>query len=229
MKTRVLIIDDDPQLGSMLVEYLQDNGLKPAHRLDGAEGLEALHADTFDIVILDVMLPDTDGFEVLRRIRTHSEIPTLMLTAKGEPTDRIVGLELGADDYMPKPFAPRELLARIRAILRRGQTTQAQSLRFGRLLIDVSKREVRLDEEIKELTGHQFDLLHLLATRAGRVQSRDQLMQGLRGHDLETFDRSIDVHISRIRAAIETDPKNPSWIRSIRGVGYIFTAQDEEA
>jgi two-component system, OmpR family, phosphate regulon response regulator OmpR len=176
------------------------------------------------------MLPDLDGFEVLRSVRKASNIPVLMLTARGEETDRIVGLELGADDYLPKPFNPRELLARLSAILRRVRPQLEAKpdgvLRFGRLDIDEGAREARMDGKVCALTSHQFELLRVLAERAGRVQTRDQLMQAVRGSDVEEFDRSIDVHISRIRAAIEDDPKHPRRIRTIRAVGYVFSASN---
>src|SRR5206468_3941319 len=183
-----------------------------------------------DAVILDVMLPDLDGFETCRRMRAASDIPILMLTAKGEETDRIVGLEIGADDYLPKPFNPRELLARLRAILRRRTQPASERrrvLRFGHLEIDVDARTVRLDGEPRTLTAYQFDLLHTLAANAGRVLSRDALMGKLKGENLEAFDRSLDVHISRIRAAIEDDPKHPRRILTVRGAGYVF-AKDQD-
>jgi DNA-binding response OmpR family regulator len=181
-------------------------------------------------VLLDVMLPDADGFEVCRRIRAASDVPVLMLTARGDDTDRIVGLELGADDYLPKPFNPRELLARLRAILRRraAGSERRAVLRFGRLEIDREARSVRLDGRDRPLTSHQFDLLVALAESAGRVLSRDALMERVRGDALEAYDRSIDVHISRIRVAIEDDVRHPRRIVTVRGAGYVFArAQDE--
>jgi len=176
------------------------------------------------------MLPDTDGLDLCRRIRAQSNIPLLMLTARGDPLDRVVGLELGADDYLPKPFEPRELLARLRAILRRQHTaTDADVLRFGRLEIDRGARQVRVDGHDKPLTGYQYTLLLALAERAGRVLSRDALMDLTKGGVLEDFDRSIDVHISRIRAAIENDPKKPRRILTVRGVGYVFAKEQDRA
>jgi DNA-binding response OmpR family regulator len=185
-------------------------------------------SESFDAMILDLMLPDVDGLDICRALRAKSDMPVLMLTARGDPLDRVVGLELGADDYLPKPFEPRELLARLRAILRRrsGQA-QSQVLRFGRLEIDPGAREVRLDGQRKTLTGHQFALLLALAQRAGRVLSREALMDLTRGAALEDFDRSIDVHISRLRAAIEDDPKRPRRILTLRGAGYVF-AKDQD-
>lgn len=231
MSERVLIIDDDEILAAMLAEYLQDHSLEVEHAAHPTRGLSLLKTSRFDVVVLDVMLPEIDGFEMVSRIRAISEIPILMLTARGEETDRIVGLELGADDYLPKPFNPRELLARLRALIRRQRRAVAASatvVRFGALEIDLSRRRVRLDGVHRELTGYQFDLLVALAQNRGRVVSRDELMHRVRGAELEPFDRSIDVHISRVRAAIEEDPKKPVRILTVRGVGYLF-ASDEDS
>ena len=210
----ILMIEDDEELSEMVREYLEPMGFEVHTRTHGATGLEALEGGSFDALLLDVMLPDADGFDLCRRIRAGSDIPILMLTARGDEADRIVGLELGADDYLPKPFNPRELLARLRAILRRGGRSSAddpaQLLRFGRLEIDREARKVRVDGEERDLTSHQFELLCVLADNAGRVLSRDQLMNNVRGVPLEAFDRSIDTHISRIRGAIEDDPAIPS-------------------
>jgi DNA-binding response OmpR family regulator len=231
MTERVLIVDDDLRLASMVAEYLGARGFDADHRKDATSGFAAARDGAYDIVILDVMLPDGDGFDLCRRLRAVSEVPILMLTARGDDTDRIVGLELGADDYLPKPFNPRELLARLRAILRRnGPTTPRaeSSLRFGALHIDKAAREVRVGHERCELTSHQFALLLALAERKGRVLSREQLMEVVRGDELEAFDRSIDVHVSRIRAAIEKDPKHPRFIKTVRSVGYVFTGEGDE-
>ena len=229
----MLIIDDDEALAEMLSEYLTVRNLEVVARYRADAGLAALEKETFDAVILDVMLPDLDGFEVCKRIREHSNIPVLMLTARGDETDRIVGLEIGADDYLPKPFSPRELLARLRAVLRRTQSSKQpsqRSLRFGRLEIDRDARAVAIEGDRQSLTSHQFELLLVLAENAGRVLSRDQLMQNLRGHAVEAFDRSIDNHVSRIRAAIEDDPKNPRRLLTVRGAGYVFArSQDDGA
>ncbi len=230
MVTRVLIIDDDEALTGMLVEYLEARGLDVTARHRADRGLEALTATLFDAIILDLMLPDLDGFEVCRRIREESNVPIIMLTARGEETDRIVGLEIGADDYLPKPFNPRELLARLRAILRRAGPTnsdRARPLRFGRLEIDRDARVVAIEGRPCTLTSHQFELLRILAENAGRVLSRDQLMQNLRGHTLDAFDRSIDIHVSRIRAAIEEDPRNPRRLLTVRGSGYVFARSQD--
>ncbi|MCK6527747.1 response regulator transcription factor [Myxococcota bacterium] len=227
---RILIIDDDDRLAALLAEYLTARGIAVDRRGDGHGGLAALRRGPYDAVVLDVMLPDLDGFEVLRRLRATSDVPVLMLTARGEETDRIVGLELGADDYLPKPFNPRELLARLRAVLRRarpGTEGRPAVLRFGRLEIDRDARVARLDGRPRDLTGHQFDLLLALAESAGRALSRDQLMEKVRGDALAAFDRSIDVHVSRIRAEIEDDPRHPRRILTLRGVGYLFTRDPE--
>jgi DNA-binding response OmpR family regulator len=224
MPDRILMIEDDARLGGMVRDYLAEAGFRVSVRETAADGLAALEREPYDALILDVMLPDLDGFEVCRRVRASSDVPILMLTARGAPTDRIVGLELGADDYLPKPFEPRELLARLRAILRRrkGAASAAPTLRFGRLEIDRDARVVRLDGEERALTSYQFDLLVALAEHAGRVLSRETLLDLVKGESLEAFDRSIDVHVSRIRAAIEADPRKPRRIITVRGAGYVF-------
>ena len=227
MAERILIIEDDESLASMVSEYLQTAGMQVDAAHDAETGLAVLAQARPDAVLLDVMLPDLDGFEVCRRIRASSDVPVLMLTARGEDTDRIVGLELGADDYLAKPFNPRELLARIRAILRRssGRRSNCRNvLRFGRLEIDPASRRVTLGDAPRALTGYQFDVLYALASNAGRVMSREQLMDRLRGEALESFDRSIDVHVSRIRAAIEDEPRRPRRIITVRGAGYVFAS-----
>ena len=230
MPERILMVEDDRSLTNMLTEYLLPLGIHVTAAGSAADGLRLIERDTFDALVLDVMLPDGDGFEVCRTVRARSDIPILMLTARGDELDRIVGLELGADDYLPKPFNPRELLARLRAILRRRTLPAAarrKVLRFGRLEIDVDARVVRLDGEVRTLTGYQFDLLCALAAHAGRVMSRDALMEKLKGENLEAFDRSLDVHISRIRAAIEDDPRHPRRIITVRGAGYVFAKHEE--
>ena len=232
MAEQVLIVDDDTRLSAMLAEYLAGNGFAVHTAASASAGLADLRRRPPDAVILDVMLPDIDGFETCRRIRAVSDVPILMLTAKGEETDRIVGLEIGADDYLPKPFNPRELLARLKAILRRrsaGTHGVRRVLRFGRLEIDPGSRAVSVDGRECVLTTYQFDLLAALAESAGRVLSREQLMELVRGEELEAFDRSIDVHISRIRSAIEDDAKHPRRIVTVRGLGYVFArVQDDE-
>jgi DNA-binding response OmpR family regulator len=225
---RILLVEDDARLAAMVREYLAAAGFRVSVAAGGAAGLEKLAREPFDALVLDLMLPDMDGLELCRALRAKSDIPVLMLTARGDAADRIVGLELGADDYLPKPFEPRELLARLRAVLRRGRTgAGAKTLRFGRLEIDRDARAARLEGAERGLTSYQFALLLALAENAGRVLSRDALMDLVKGEPLEAFDRSIDVHISRIRAAIEDDPKKPRRILTVRGAGYVFAkAQD---
>jgi len=224
----ILLIEDDARLAEMVAEYLGEAGFRVAVAAAGRVGLERLTREPYDALVLDLMLPDMDGLEVCRQLRAKSDIPVLMLTARGEAMDRIVGLEIGADDYLPKPFEPRELLARLRAILRRRQPGgPANVLRFGRLEVDCDARVVRVDGAERSLTGHQFTLLVALAQKAGRVLSRNALMDLVKGEALEAFDRSIDVHISRIRAAIEDDPKRPRRILTVRGAGYVFAKQQD--
>jgi two-component system, OmpR family, phosphate regulon response regulator OmpR len=225
MTESILLVEDDARLADMLSEYLGQAGFRVTIASQGAAALQKLSQAEFDAIVLDLMLPDMDGLDVCRQVRTGSDTPVLMLTGRGEPVDRIVGLELGADDYLPKPFEPRELLARLRAILRRrvkGRVTADQSLVFGRLEIDAAARVVRLDGAECALTGYQFDLLAALASRAGRILSREALMDLVKGEHLEAFDRSIDVHMSRIRAAIEDDAKKPRRVITVRGAGYVF-------
>ena len=230
MVERILLVEDDSRLAEMLSEYLGQAGFGVTIAPRGAVALERLSGANYDAVVLDLMLPDMDGLEVCRQLRTRDDTPVLMLTARGDAIDRIVGLELGADDYLPKPFEPRELLARLRAIIRRrarGTATDEPVLRFGRLEIDTAARAVRLDGELCELTAYQFDLLAALARNAGRVLSREILMDLVKGKELEAFDRSIDTHVSRIRAAIEDSPKKPRRIITVRAAGYVFAkAQD---
>jgi DNA-binding response OmpR family regulator len=225
MSERVLVVEDDPRLAEMLSEYLGQAGFRVSLATLGAAAVRQLADSPYDAVVLDLMLPDMDGLDVCRQIRTSSDTPVLMLTARGDAIDRIIGLELGADDYLPKPFEPRELLARLRAILRRrtpGKTAAERPLHFGRLDIDTAARAVLLDGVRCDLTGYQFDLLLALAENAGRVLSRETLMDKVKGEHLEAFDRSIDVHMSRIRAAIEDDPKKPRRVITVRGAGYVF-------
>jgi DNA-binding response OmpR family regulator len=229
MVERILLVEDDPRLADMLFEYLGQAGFAVTVAALGSTALEKLSEADFGAVLLDLMLPDMDGLNVCRQLRAKYDTPVLMLTARGDAVDRIVGLELGADDYLPKPFEPRELVARLHAIMRRrvrGATGERPS-HFGRLELDTAARAVRLDGKPCELTGYQFDLLVALAKNAGRVLSREVLMDLVKGEEFESFDRSIDVHISRIRAAIEDNPKKPRRIITVRAAGYVFAkAQD---
>jgi two-component system, OmpR family, phosphate regulon response regulator OmpR len=239
MNPHLLMIEDDERLARMVGEYLGQSGFVVHHAATAHAGLEQIQAFEADsepqLIILDLMLPDMDGLEVCRRIRAlpgvGAQTPILMLTAKGDPMDRIIGLEMGADDYLPKPFEPRELLARIRAILRRfvegSATPPVSQMNFGSLLIDRDARTVTVRTQPCDLTSYQFDLLVSLAERAGRVLTRDQIMEAVRGRELDAFDRSIDVHMGRIRAAIEADPKQPKRILTVRGVGYVFARQQD--
>jgi DNA-binding response OmpR family regulator len=232
MSARILMIDDDARLSAMVGDYLQAAGYKVDVAGSLAKGRERLAAEPWDALVLDLMLPDGDGLDLCRELRASPrtrQLPLLMLTARGEPMDRIVGLELGADDYLPKPFEPRELLARVKALLRRAAPAASadEVLRFGRLEVDLGERVARLDGKPCDLTSHQFDLLVVLAQSPGRVLSRDQIMDMLKGHPLEAFDRSIDVHISRIRALIEDDPKAPRRVLTVRGAGYVFAKKQD--
>ena len=231
LNPRVLMIEDDARLARMVVEYLKPHGMGVHHVDNAASGLEALKSRDFDLILLDLMLPDADGMDLCatlkREMASRRDTPIIMITARGDLTDRVVGLELGADDYVPKPFEPRELLARIRAVLRRAGSERSVAsgdvIRFGRLEIDRATREVRLDGRVRPMTSLQFDLLVTLATNAGRVLSREQLKQHTRGESSEAFDRSIDVHIGRIRAAIEDTAGAPRRIITVRNVGYVFS------
>jgi two-component system, OmpR family, phosphate regulon response regulator OmpR len=234
MTARLLLIDDDARLTALVTDYLGRNGLRVDAAGSLAEGRACLDRAHYDALLLDLMLPDGDGLDLTRALRADPRtrrLPLLMLTARGEPTDRVVGLEIGADDYLPKPFEPRELLARVKALLRRAAPEPAADdvLRFGRLEVDLGARQARLDGRPCDLTGHQFDLLVVLARSPGRVLTRDQIMDALKGHPLEAFDRSIDVHISRIRAVIEDDPKAPKRVLTVRGSGYVFARKQDAA
>ena len=227
MPDQVLLIDDDRRLATYLAQWLSTRDIQLTACPTAAAGLAALRRRRWDVVLLDIMLPDGDGLTVLRTLRAADrETPVLMLTARGEPIDRVLGLELGADDYLPKPYDPQELLARIRALLRRARRGPALGARlvFGSLVIDRSSREVLRDGQPCALTAHQFDLLWALASRTGRVLDRGQLSVALNDGTDDPLDRTIDVHISRIRAAIEPDPRRPRYIKTVRGAGYIFAA-----
>lgn len=231
MAEPLLLIDDDVRLSQLLVQYLGDAGYTVTCAPTGKAGLQAARHAHWALIILDLMLLDADGLDLCRELRTGNtaNVPILMLTARGDATDRIIGLEMGADDYLPKPFEPRELRARIKAILRRGlrEAEHLPPLHFGRLEIDREAREIRIDGQEREVTSYQFALLVAMAERAGRVLSREQLMDMVKGEALEAFDRSIDVHISRLRAAIEDNPKHPKRIITLRGAGYVFARNQD--
>lgn len=234
-KIKILIIDDDKKLCRLVVDYLEPFGYEVTAAHTGPEGLQKALHQNFQAIVLDVMLPGMDGFEVLKMLRRTSDVPVLMLTARGEETDRIVGLEMGADDYLPKTFSTRELLARLRAVTRRSFQTDRKSkapvetpIITGALRIDPASRNAYLDSEELQLTPVEFDLLVYLARAAGRVLSRDYLLDEVAGRDYEVFDRSIDVHISSLRRKLKDDPKSPRFIKTVRSMGYMFLEQREE-
>lgn len=220
--TEILIIDDDERLTEVLADYFQrfDFRLSGANR--PSRGLELVSTNRYELVILDVMLPEMDGFDTCREIRRHSDIPIIMLTARGEVADRIVGLELGADDYLPKPFEPRELVARIQAILKRRKTgPESNRLSFGILVVDRNRRDAFVDDEALQLSSTEFGLLELLACSAGKTFSRDEILNRLRGVDTELFSRSVDILVSRLRKKMP----DPLLIKTVRGSGYVFTGR----
>ncbi len=221
---RVLVIDDDVRLFELLSSYLDENGVGTAHAMDGPHGLDALERDAFDAVLLDVMMPGMDGLAVLRKIRERRAVPVIMLTAKGDETDRVVGLELGADDYLAKPFSPRELLARLRAVLRRAQPDAiGQRLSNGDVTVDVPSRLAAVRGEPVELTGLEFDLLVALMRRAGRVVPRTVLLEEAGRSDVTVSERTVDVHISNLRKKLGDRERERPMIRAVRGVGYVLS------
>lgn len=236
-RTKILIVDDDQKLCRLVTDYLEPMAYDVDSAHNGEEGLEMILRGDYQAVILDVMMPRMDGFEVLKRLRRESDVPVLMLTARGEETDRIVGLEMGADDYLPKTFSSRELLARLRAVTRRFARVETQAaprkekkrLVFGDLEIDQDSRTARLGEVKLELTPLEYDLLACLAKSAGRVLSRDQLLDAVAGRNYEVFDRSVDVHISSLRRKLGERPRNPRFIQTVRTVGYMFTDKKDQS
>jgi DNA-binding response OmpR family regulator len=226
MSVRVLLIDDDRRLQELLKTFLEQNGVSVVGAPDGVRGLQLLEAGTFDAVLLDVMMPGMDGLDVVRRIRGKSGVPVLMLTARGDETDRVVGLEVGADDYVPKPFSPRELLARLRAVLRRSKPEAlAERLTVGDVQADVGTREVHVGGLAVELTGIEFDILVALMRRPGRVVPRDALLSEAGRSDVVVGERTVDVHISHLRAKLGDDPRSPRRIKTVRGVGYVLARE----
>ncbi len=224
---RILLIDDDRELCALIRDYLEPLGYAVTAAHDGRDGVERALAEKFHAVILDVMLPGLDGFEVLKRLRQNSDVPILMLTSRGDETDRVVGLEMGADDYLPKTFSSRELLARLRAVTRRktrftGAGDEEPEIVVGPLRINPNGRVVELDGQALKLTALEFELLTSLARAAGRVKSRDQLMETLAERNYDGLDRSIDVHIWALRKKLGDDPKNPRFIQTVRAVGYML-------
>jgi DNA-binding response OmpR family regulator len=226
MTVRALLIDDDTRIAELLANYLAQNGVQLSHAPDGTRGLAMLESGAFDLVLLDLMMPGMDGLEVCKRIRAKNPVPIVMLTARGDETDRVVGLEMGADDYLAKPFSPRELLARMRAVLRRAMPDpERERVVAGDIVIDVPSREVKVGGRTIELTGIEFDLLVALARRAGRVVPRDAILSLAGRDDVVVGERTVDVHISHLRAKLGDDPKNPRRIKTVRGVGYMLTRE----
>ncbi len=223
---RALLIEDDRKLAALLIEFLGQNGVEAALAQDGVQALQQLAAQKFDILLVDLMLPGMDGLTLSRKIRERWNTPLIMVTARGDDADKIVGLELGADDYLAKPFNPRELLARIRAVLRRAEPGEQARFQSGGLSIDFAAREVLVDGARQTLTAHEFELLVALARNAGRVLTRDQLLEQMKGDQADdAFDRSIDVHVSRLRQKIEPDPRHPRYVKTVRGAGYLLARE----
>lgn len=226
----VLLVEDDVKLARLLTDYLRGHGMVLTWASDGEEGRKKALSHPYDLVLLDLMLPGKDGIAVCQEIRARSDVPIIMLTARGEEADRVLGLELGADDYLAKPFSPRELVARIRALLRRakGQAGPPQrSLHIGELVLDPGARRATLEGKVIDLTSYEFTLLYALAERAGRVLSREQLLDLAKGNAEESFDRSIDVHVSRLRQKLGDDARKPRWLKTVRGVGYLLAAPED--
>jgi DNA-binding response OmpR family regulator len=231
-KTRVLVIDDDRKLCRLIREYLEPMGYEVGAAHSGTDGVDRALGEAWDAVILDVMLPGLDGFEVLKQIRRASDVPVLMLTARGEEADRIVGLEIGADDYLPKTFSTRELLARLRAVVRRSRSAppiedEEKEIALGPLRIHPGARVAVLGDQPLDLTPVEYDLLLCLARAKGRVKSREALLDEIRDRDYEVFDRSVDVHISALRKKLGDDAKTPRFIRTVRSAGYMWIVPDD--
>jgi DNA-binding response OmpR family regulator len=229
MPANILVIDDDEKLNRLLRRFLGDFDFTVFTATDGQEGLKKVRTVSPDLIILDLMLPGMNGLDVCKRIRQSSAIPIIMLTARGDLMDRVVGLELGADDYLPKPFEPRELVARIQAVLRRVRDTGSDRRRqFGRLSIDFRRQQVWLDNDPIRLTTNEFAALDLLVRHAGKVLDRDEILQTLRGIDSDPFNRAVDITISRLRQKLGDSPKNPEFIKTVWSAGYVFVAQESE-
>ena len=228
MKQSILIIDDDKKLNQLLVTFLGEFGFRVFTATRPTLGLKMLKKEAPDLVILDIMLPEMDGFQVCKTIRETHSVPIIMLTARGETTDKIVGLELGADDYLPKPFEPRELVARIHSVIRRASGMgESRPLSFGPLEIDFTRRSAHLNNDLLDLTTNEFTALTLLVKNAGKVLDRDQILQELRGMDSEAFNRSVDITMSRLRQKLKDDPRAPNFIKTVWGVGYVFIGKSE--
>ena len=230
---RILVVDDDPELRKLLSDYLSDAGFAVDLAADGEQMRRALARATPGVIVMDLMLPGTDGLALTREVRATSSVPILMLSARGEEIDRVVGLEVGADDYLGKPFSPRELLARLRALLRRSQVAavapKADGIVFGPYRLDLAARRLLRDGVEVELSGAEFDLLKVFAERPGRVLSRDVLLDLLKGYERDPFDRTVDIRVARLRRRIEPDPSSPVFIRTVRGEGYLFSPHGDRA
>jgi len=227
---RVLLVEDDRRLASLTARYLEGHGLVVTVVADGDQGLAEAVRNPYDVVLLDLMLPGRDGIEVCRELRARRDVPVIMVTARGEEADRVLGLEIGADDYVAKPFSSRELLARIRSVVRRARGhagPPSRPVQVGRLLLDPGAFRATLDGKVLPLTPYEFTLLRVLAERAGRVLSREQLLDLAKGNAEEAFDRSIDVHISRLRQKLGDDPRNPRLLKTVRGTGYLLATEEE--
>ena len=227
---QALLVEDDERLARLTTRYLQEHGILVTVARTGPEGLAEASRHTYDVVLLDLMLPGRDGMEVCRDLRTRSNVPIIMVTARGEEADRVLGLESGADDYLAKPYSSRELLARIRAQVRRARGRSgpsSQPIQAGKLALDPRSLSATLDGKSLNLTSYEFGLLRVLAERAGRVLSREQLLDLVKGNAEEVFDRSIDVHIFRLRQKLEEDPRNPKLLKTVRGAGYLLATGDE--
>ena len=227
MAQTILVIDDDEKLNRLLKRFLKDYGYEVYAALDADEGLKKMRTVLPDLIILDIMLPGMTGFEVCKRIRETSGVPIVMLTARGDVMDKVVGLELGADDYLPKPFEPRELVARMQAVLRRSRNTGAdRRRRYGELTVDFHRRQAYLEDREVDLTTSEFTALELLVRHAGRVLDRDEILQALRGVESDHFNRVVDVTMSRLRQKLADDPKHPQFIKTVWGTGYTFVARE---
>jgi len=230
---RILVVDDDPELRKLLRDYLTDAGFVVDLAADGEEMRRVMRRESPDVVIMDLMLPGTDGLALTREIRAASNLPILMLSARGEEIDRVVGLEVGADDYLAKPFSPRELLARLRALLRRAQGPPAaehpEGIEFGPYRLDVAARRLLRAGVDVDLSSAEFDLLKVFAERPGRVLSRDVLIDLLKGYERDPFDRTIDIRVGRLRRKIEPDPTSPVFVRTVRGEGYLFNPRGDRS
>ncbi len=221
----VLVVDDEPKITRLVGDYLDQAGLRVLEAVRGEDALRLAREENPDLIVLDLGLPDVDGLDVLRRIRAESSVPVVILTARSDETDLVVGLELGADDYVVKPFGPKELVARIRALLRRAALTDedTETLRIGELVIDLPKMKVEREGETVELTSTEFEIVAQLARKPGRVYTRGQLLESLHGVSFESYERAIDAHIKNIRRKLEPDPRKPRYVLTVRGIGYKFT------